>query len=298
MKQLPAYKTFCGERVSQEQRNEIKEIISLFPSLSRNELANTICELFSWKRPTGKLKTVEAVQYLEVLEDWSIIKLPDSRPGKKKGTRQVIKRTEKSDEHELVDLPLKELSPLYLEKITTKEKREWFYDFVDRYHYLGYQRPFGAHLRYFIKAGGIDDTIIGCLQFSSPAWRMTPRDKYIGWSEEQRVKNLQKIVNNSRFLILPWIRVKNLASKVLAIASKIVQVDWEETYTYQPVLLETLIDSAYNYTGTCYKAANWVFVGTTTGRGRMGRKNERDGMAPKEIFLYPLRKDFKKELLA
>lgn len=298
MKQLPAYKTFCGERVSQEQRNEIKEIISLFPSLSRNELANTICELFSWKRPTGKLKTVEAIQYLEVLEDWSIIKLPDSRPGKKKGTCQIIKRTEKCDEKEIVDLPLKELSPLYLEKITTKENREWFYDFVDRYHYLGYQRPFGAHLRYFIRAGGIEDAIIGCLQFSSPAWRMTPRDKYIGWSEEQRVKNLQKIVNNSRFLILPWVRVKNLASKVLAIASKIIQMDWEKTYTYQPVLLETLIDSAYNYTGTCYKAANWVYVGTTTGRGRMDRKKERDSMAPKEIFLYPLCRDFRQELLS
>ncbi|MFO8085766.1 MAG: DUF4338 domain-containing protein [Desulfobacterales bacterium] len=298
MNQLPAFKTFCGNRVTQSQIDEIKEIISLFPSLSRAELANTICELFSWKRPTGKLKTVEALQYLKVLEDWSIIKLPNARATKKKGTSQTIRKTERAEEQDVLDLPLKEISPVYLEKIINKKQRDLFYDYVDRYHYLGYQRPFGAHLRYFIKAAGINDAIVGCLQFSSPAWRMTPRDQYIGWNEDQRVKNLQKVINNSRFLILPWVRVKNLASRVLALASKVIPLDWEKTYAYQPVLLETLIDSAYNYTGTCYKAANWIHVGTTTGRGRMDRKNERHGTAPKEIFLYPLCSDFRKKLLA
>ena len=146
-------------------------------------------------------------------------------------------------------------------------------------------------MRYFIKSGTGRALVLGCLQFSSPAWQMAPRDRWIGWNHEQRQRNLQKIINNSRFLIFPWVRVKNLASSVLALAVKTVPDDWQGCYGYRPVLMETLVDQK-RFKGTCYKATNWVHVGATTGRGRMDRENRRHGMAIKEIYLYPLSLSF------
>jgi len=126
---------------------------------------------------------------------------------------------------------------------------------------------------------------------------MAPRDIWIGWNDVQRERNLQKIINNSRFLIFPWVKVKNLASSVLALASRVVQDDWERIYGYRPVLFETLVDKR-RFKGTCYKAANWTHVGTTTGRGRMDRETRRQGKSPKEIYVYPLIPRFRQELVA
>jgi hypothetical protein len=125
---------------------------------------------------------------------------------------------------------------------------------------------------------------------------MAPRDRWIGWSDEQRKRNLQKIVNNSRFLIFPWVQVRNLASSVLALAARAVPNDWQSCYGYPPALMESLVDQK-RFKGTCYKAANWVHVGATTGRGRMDRENLRHGVAIKEIYLYPLTNQFRQELL-
>jgi len=187
--------------------------------------------------------------------------------------------------------------PLLLTRVEKKDQRDLWYEYIDRYHYLGYQLPFGAQLRYFIETGKEQKTILGCLQFSSPAWKMAPRDRWIQWNNEQRKRNLQKVINNSRFLILPWVRVKNLASSVLALAARVVPDDWHSCYGYRPVLMETLVERM-RFKGTCYKAANWVYVGTTTGRGRMDRRHKRHGMVPKKIYLYPLAARFREELLA
>jgi hypothetical protein len=188
------------------------------------------------------------------------------------------------------------LAPISLARVKTKEERQLWYEYVDRYHYLGYQLPFGAQLRYFIKSGTRQTLTLGCLQFSSPAWQMAPRDRWIGWDDEQRRRNLQKIINNSRFVIFPWVQVKNLASSVLGLAAKTLPDDWESSYAYRPVLMETLV-AQKRFKGTCYKAANWVHVGETTGRGRMDRENTRKGMAVKEIYVYPLSKRFRQQLL-
>jgi hypothetical protein len=155
--------------------------------------------------------------------------------------------------------------------------------------------PFGAQLRYFIKSGKTD-AVLGCFQFSSPAWTMAPRDRWIGWNNEQRNRNLQKIINNSRFLLFPWVHVKNLASSVLALAAKTVPDDWQRSYGYCPVLMETLVDRK-RFKGTCYKAANWLYIGETTGRGRMDRENKRHGIAVKNIYVYPLTFRFRQELV-
>ena len=187
--------------------------------------------------------------------------------------------------------------PILLTRVEAKEHRRLWYEYVDRYHYLGYRLPFGVQLRYFIKSGTKQGVILGCLQFSSPAWKMAPRDRWIQWGDEQRKRNLQKIINNSRFLIFPWVKVKNLASSVLAMAVKTIPDDWQSCYGYRPVLMETLVDQK-RFKGICYKAANWIHVGATTGRGRMDRENKRHGMAVKEIYVYPLCNRFRQELLA
>lgn len=286
--------TFCGQIVSAQQLSEIAEITETFPKLSRTELANTICEIFSWKRPTGKLKSVECRQFLERLEDKAIIKLPACRKKYANKVKVRIERSRKADFQPTVSTKLKHLWPIRLIKVDHQEQRQLWYEYVDRYHYLGYQLPFGAQLRYFIESGATDE-ILGCFQFSSPAWKMAPRDRWIGWADDQRKTNLQKIVNNSRFLILPWIKVKNLASTALSLAVKSVLDDWQDAYGYRPVLMETLVDRK-RFKGTCYKAANWVHVGKTTGRGRMDRDHSRDGAAIKEIYVYPLSSRFRQEL--
>jgi hypothetical protein len=286
--------TFCGQIVSAQQLSEIAEITETFPKLSRTELANTICEIFSWKRPTGKLKSVECRQFLERLEDKAIIKLPACRKKYANKVKVRIERSRKADLQPTVSTKLKHLWPIRLIKVDHQEQRQLWYEYVDRYHYLGYQLPFGAQLRYFIESGATDE-ILGCFQFSSPAWKMAPRDRWIGWADDQRKTNLQKIVNNSRFLILPWIKVKNLASTALSLAVKSVLDDWQDAYGYRPVLMETLVDRK-RFKGTCYKAANWIHVGKTTGRGRMDRDHTRDGAAIKEIYVYPLSSRFRQEL--
>ena len=288
--------TFCGRTFSREELTEITEIISSCQGISRTELANTVCELFNWKRPSGRLKTVECRQFLEYLESKGVIDLPKGKKGRPKGVKTKVGRTEKGEVREIISGKLKELIPLVLSEVTSKEQRDLWYEYVDRYHYLGYQLPFGAQLRYFIESTNSSRIKLGCLQFSSPAWKMAPRDIWIGWNTVQRKRNLQKIINNSRFLIFPWVHVKNLASSVLAMASRVVQGDWERVYGYRPILLETLVDKR-RFKGTCYKAANWIHVGTTTGRGRMDRKTKRQGKSPKEIYLYPLTSRFREALL-
>lgn len=286
---------FCGQVVTKEQMNEIAEIVATFPKLSRNELAQTICELLEWKRPTGKLKTVECVQFLDRLDEDGVISLPACRQqGAPKKARKKPQKSSRTDPGPDISAKLRELAPIVLTRVKTKEQRDIWYEYIDRYHYLGYQLPFGAQLRYFIESGATG-SVLGCFQFSSPAWKMEPRDRWITWNAEQRKRNLQKIVNNSRFLIFPWVRVKNLASSVLALAARTVPDDWRNNYGYQPVLLETLVDVKL-FRGTCYKAANWYYAGKTTGRGRMDRKNERHGLAIKDIYLYPLTRDFRREL--
>jgi hypothetical protein len=153
---------------------------------------------------------------------------------------------------------------------------------------IGDKHVNGSRLSYFIKSR---DTILGCLQFSASSWALSSRDQWIGWNVGDRKQRLHLIVNNSRLLILPWVKVKNLASKVLSIAIKRIQEDWLREYCYAPVLLETFVDTSH-FKGSCYKASNWIYLGETQGRGRMDRNREY-ALSRKAIYMYPLQKDFK-----
>ena len=170
-----------------------------------------------------------------------------------------------------------------------------FKELLDRYHYLGYRVPFGASLRYLVRSARAPGQVLACLLWSSPAWKMAARDAWIGWSDDERARNLQLIVNNRRFLILPWVRVKGLASKILAECAGRLPGDWEKWYGYRPLLLETLVD-AERFRGTCYRAANWIRLGQTAGRGRMDRDHAAQGAAVKDLYGYPLGRQVQQRL--
>jgi hypothetical protein len=254
--------TFLGQILSDIDLAEIRDVMDTCRNLSRTEIASTMCELFSWKRQSGRLKTVECRQFLEQLESMGLVNLPPQR--RRNSNTILVSPSDKTNPTPILSCDLRELSPVSITKVITKAHRQLWYEYVDRYHYLGYRVPFGAQLRYFIELKNNPTTYLGCLQFSSPAWKMTPRDTWIAWDDVQRAANLQKIICNSRFLILPWVQVKNLASFTLTMALRQVADDWNSVYGIKPVLVETLVDGQ-RFKGTCYKAANWQYLGATTG---------------------------------
>ena len=278
---------FCGEPVSREQLALITQIVTDFGGLSRTELANTVCELFDWARPNGKLKTVECRQFLEQLQACTGLPLPATRH-RGRGKSQKIALTALSAECKPLQGTVKDFQPISLSLVSTAQERMLFREIIERHHYLGYRIPFGAHLRYLIEVAQPTSTVVGALQFSSPAWRMAARDGWIGWTDALRARNLQRIVNNSRFLVLPSVRIKYLASHVLSLASRRLVSDWQAKYHIKPLLLETLVDTQ-RYSGVCYRAANWLELGQTSGRGRQDRTHSRHGASPKRLFIYPLR---------
>ncbi len=211
-----------------------------------------------------------------------------------KKRKEQVQITSQTDPGPELNLSLAELEPIYLEPVTDRAGRALFSEYLERYHYLGYKRPFGSHLRYFIRAK--DELPLGCLLFAaSAAWALEARDNWIGWSESDRSQRLYLVVLNNRFLIFPWVHVENLASRVLSLAVKRIRSDWSKRYNYQPVLLETFVDTE-KYLGTAYRAANWICLGETTGRGRNDRNNKAT-LSIKQIYVYPLVKDFRDYLL-
>ncbi len=286
---------FCGQTVTDEDLAVIRRLVGIYGGLSRTELASTVCELLGWQRRNGGLKTIECRQFLESLHDRAVIRLPATRVGRPRGSRTKVNRSEEGEAREPVLGTLRDVTPLAVERVKTDAERALWRELIERHHYLGHRVPFGAHVRYLIRTTRPTPQVVGCLQFSSPAWRMAARDRWIGWDDETRARRLQHIVNNSRFLILPWVRVRNLASGVLSQATRVLNRDWASDYGWQPWLLETLVDQS-RFAGTCYRAANWVAVGETTGRGRQDRFHQRHGAAPKTLFLYPLVADARDRL--
>jgi hypothetical protein len=220
-----------------------------------------------------------------------VLTLPALRKLGGKGPRRVD-ISQPSFEPEPVECAARECEPLELALVEGPVESRLWREHMERYHYLGCRVPFGATLRYWVRNR---DRELACLLWTSPAWKMQTRDAWIGWSDEQRKRNLQWIVNNGRFLILPWVRVKGLASKILALSARQMPLDWRTHYGHGPLLLETLVD-ANRFRGTCYRAANWICVGQTTGRGRMDREHKAHGQAIKDIYVYPLVRDVRQRL--
>lgn len=283
---MPTTISFCGRSVSRAELSLIRDIIHDFPGLSLAELSKTICELLEWRRPSGGLKNHECRFFLQQLKDrgW-ISSLPDLRGPSNRGPRKI--NLDASSEPEApVEQSLDDCLPLALDLISDCDARNLFRQYIQRYHYLGYKVPCGAQLRYFVRSRPLSNRIVACLLFTSAALKIAPRDHWIGWSDQARKCNLPRLINNSRFLILPWIEVPQLASKILSLVAHQLPDDWLDAYRVSPLLLESFVDPE-RFPGTCYRAANWIHVGTTQGRGRMDR-NQDVVRHVKEIFLYPL----------
>jgi len=216
---------FCGKPVSYKQLALITQIVAQCGGLSRTELANTVCELLDWKRPNGKLKTVECRQFLEQLQVRTALHLPATRH-KGRGKSQKIALTSLSVDTEPLQGTVKDFQPVSLRLVSTEQERRLFRELIERHHYLGYRIPFGAQLCYLIEVARPTRKVVGAIQLSSPAWRMAPRDRWIGWTDAMRARQLQRIVNNSRFLILPFVRIKFLASHALSLVSRRLVSDW------------------------------------------------------------------------
>ncbi len=278
-----------GRYFTVQELFEIQETIRLFPELSRTELAKTICENLGWVTPVGRYKTSSCQQLLEKLEGRGLITLPPKREYQINNEKGGIIFGPTTAPAPLIEGQVTDLEPLEVLPVKSRDELRLWNEYVHRYHGLGYKRPFGAHQRYYIVSG--DEQKLGCLLFAAAAWALQVRDEWIGWAEVDRSLRLNLIINNTRLLIFPWVRVKNLASKTLSLAAKRIGFDWQERYGYSPVLLETFVDPE-KYRGTCYKAANWIFLGQTAGRGRTERHNKRP-FTRKHIYVYPLCRDFR-----
>lgn len=283
--------TQCGREITAQEIEEIKETVELCQQLSLHEMAQTIAENLQWYRASGKNKVDASLKLLNKLERQGILQLPDKRSIAKPTIKKKILITEETAPQTKICCQLAELSPIKLGIVTDKKAATLWKEYMARYHYLGYRKPFGYTLRYFIES---KQGRLGCALFSGAAKAMTARDRWIGWTEKQRLQNLAWIINNSRFLIFPWVRVKNLASHVLGQIKRQISGHWQEHWGYRPALIETFVDPA-RYQGTCYKAANWQYVGMTTGQGLV-RKDKTYTTVPKKIFITPLTENYR-ELL-
>lgn len=286
---------YCGRKFTNEELALIHEVVASCSGLSRKELARTVCELLGWKRPSGALKAQECWEFLERLELGGALELPEKQQRRPLGSRTRVPVTARGERGLDLVGEVGEFAPIEIELVETADQRLLFRELVGRYHYLGHAVPFGAHLRYLLYASRPERAVVGCVQFSSPAWRMAARDAWIGWDDATRQRKLQRVVNNSRFLILPWVRVKNLASVVLSLALRRLCADWPQRYGIEVLLVETLVDTS-RYSGHCYRAANFVRLGETSGRGRMDREHRRHGASTKTLLVYPLVKDAARRL--
>ena len=309
---------FSGRAFSAEEIELIKWTIKTYPKLSIAELANTVSEFLEWKQINGKPKTSQSTALLKKLEMEGVIELPPKKEYKKSkegtGKENISGDAGKESAVLISETPGISEKAMQKQESTSKatdgnhkgifacgkielaiaegetETKRWKTS-VQRYHMLGCKNVYGAQLRYFVKSGNEE---LGCLQFSASAWALCTRDNWIGWTVEDKKARLHLIINNSRFLVYPWVHVDCMASRALSLAARRIEKDWLNAYNYAPVLLETFVDSAY-YAGTSYKASNWRYLGQTRGRGRYDRYNERP-LTEKAVYVYPLHRDFREIL--
>ncbi|MCK4619280.1 MAG: DUF4338 domain-containing protein [Desulfobacterales bacterium] len=276
---------YCGRDFTNKELDQIRSLIKENPQFYRAKLSREVCQMLQWLKPDGKLKDMSCrVAMLRMQED-GLIELPE--PLRAKAVIRKIEFTPATDPQDSILCPVNQLPHLQLQMINKTNSSLWN-EYIERYHYLGYTPLPGAQLRYFITANG---QILALTGFGAAAWQTSPRDKFIGWDHEQRKRNLHLIVNNARFLILPWVQSKNLASKILALNARQLPYDWEEKYNIRPVLMESFVEKN-RFAGTCYKAANWCNVGQTKGRGKLGPPGK-ISVPIKDVWLYPLNKNFR-----
>ncbi len=277
---------YCGRDFSKQELGLIRQLISENPSATRAVLSRLTCQALDWYKIDGGLKEMSCRVAMLRMQDNGLIKLP--APRHRHCPANNVQFTCATAPKPEINKPVDALPCVQLRIVMGRQQSRLWNEYIHRYHYLGYKPLPGAQLRYFVLS---ENNIIALLGFGASAWQCAPRDKYIGWTHDQRKKKLQYIVNNARFLILPWVKCKNLASKILSLTSHRLSRDWQGHYGYQPVLLETFVERD-RFAGTSYKAANWVLVGQTKGRGKLGPAGK-ISVPIKDLWLYPLERNFR-----
>ena len=277
----------CGRVWSPADLERIRDEIRQASPPLRAEVARRVCEAFQWRDGLGRPKLMSCRVALLRLHRAGRIELPAPSRGNGNGKRLRYQRC---------DLPVGEarrgtvsdLAEVRLEPVSDRRRSALWNGLVDQYHYLGYTPLPGAQIRYLIRCGA---AVLGALGFGAAAWKVAARDEWIGWSTSVREQHLSGVLNNARFLLLPWVQVRNLASRVLSLAARRIGADFEARYGFRPVLLESFVEVA-RFQGTCYRAANWRYVGQTRGRGKCDR-HHRTKLPVKAVYVYPLQRDFR-----
>jgi len=281
-----------GRLISEEEVEQICRTVELLPGLSLKELGSTIAEHLRWYSAGGAVKRDACVKLLVKLEAVGELELsPRQKQRSRRGRARPIRISEATAPGSPVRCPLKELGSIDLELVREADEKQLWNEYVERYHPLGCKRPFGYRIRYFITG---ERGPLGCLLIDGAAKALGARDRWIGWSDRARLRNLAWLIGNNRFLIFPWVSVKNLASHVLGILRRRIVDDWDRLWGYRPVLMESFVDPAH-YNGSCYKAAGWHYVGMTSGEGLL-RQGARYTTSAKMIFVQPLAEDFRTQL--
>lgn len=284
---------YCGRQFSAADLAHIRALLALQPALGRVALSRRVCQDLGWLNALGQPKAMSARVALLRMEKEGLIQLPAPLTSNGRGQRR-FQLSSASDPREPVREALKALEPLVFQRVPHGRLSQLWNELIARYHYLGYRPLSGAQMRYLVWSA--DGRLLAALGFGASAWQVQPRDRHIGWNDQQRRAGLHRIVNNARFLILPWVQCRGLASRILSGILKPLRADWRRRYGYEPVLLETFVEIP-RFTGTSYRAANWIRLGQTQGRGKLEKQHRR--IAPlKDIWVYALHRDFRKILCA
>jgi len=277
--------------MTEERIAEINRLIELNPEWGRSKLSQKLCEIWGWRGENGQIKDISCRDVLRALDGAGKIKLPERQTnGRSKGGADIVPLM--LHDTTAIECPLCELQPLSLEVVLGKSNLMEFKSYIAQYHYLGYDRNIGENIKYFVK--DTHGRILACLMFGSAAWKCAGRDNFIGWSNDKRKENLRYMTNNSRYLIFQWVKVPHLASHILSLVCRQISNDWVVKYGHPLYVLETFVECE-RFKGTCYKAANWLHVGKTTGRGRDSKSAE--AVLPiKDVYVYPLNKNFREFL--
>ncbi len=283
---------YRGKNYTLREIDEVREILIAYPGRSRRFISQEICRRWGWRQPNGVLKDMICRGLLLQLEAQGYIELPP----RKKNPLNPLSRHQKPQiieaDQRLRTGKLSDLRPIELLAVRRTPLEKLFRGLIQQYHYLGYTRPVGEHLEYLAMSKGQP---IACLGWCSAPRHIGCRDRYLGWTPAQRIKNLSRVVINTRFLILPWVSVPHLASHLLGVNARRISQDWEKVYQHAVVWLETFVDPERGFRGTCYKAANWIYLGQTTGRGKDDHTHKAT-RSLKLVFGYPLRKEFRQVL--
>jgi Domain of unknown function (DUF4338) len=269
----------------------IRELIAAHPAASRRTVSKVLCEAWQWRQPNGALRDMVCRGLLLLLHRAGQIELPPVRYVPHNPLAQRLRPGPVLLDETPLESKLSDLGQLEFQQVRRTADEEVFNSLLEQHHYLKYSQPVGEHLKYLVWAGGRP---VACLAWSSAPRHIGSRDRYIGWSAEARRRNLRFIAYNTRFLILPWVRVQHLASHILSRMARLVSPDWERVYGHPLYFLETFVDPE-RFRGTCYRAANWVVLGRTTGRGK-DDQSHRPNRPVKEVLGYPLSRRFR-ELL-